>query len=106
MRPGTSLAIQPFDTRFQIVPPRPQHGLALWYPIPQALSIALRTWQVRSVRAEVDRREAAGQFVAGRGGEGGANPMRSPEERVERQKLIVRPKMLTTLKPASQRHHG
>ena len=49
-----------------------------------------RTLQVRSVRAEIDRREAAGQFVAGRGGEAGANPMRTPEERAERQKLIVR----------------
>ena len=41
------------------------------------------------MRAEIDRREAAGQFVAGRGGQAGANPMRTPEERAERQKLIV-----------------
>lgn len=45
--------------------------------------------QVRSVRAEIDRREAAGQFVAGRGGAGGANPMRTLEERAKRSSLIV-----------------
>lgn len=45
--------------------------------------------QVRSVRGEIDRREAAGQFVAGRGGGGGAHAMRTPEERARRQKAIV-----------------
>ena len=45
--------------------------------------------QVRSVRAEIDRREAAGQFVTGRGGAGGAAPMRTPEERAVRSSLIV-----------------
>lgn len=38
----------------------------------------------RPVRAEIDRREAAGQVIAGRGGEGGAFPMRSVEERRKR----------------------
>ena len=39
---------------------------------------------VRSVRREVDRREACGQWVAGSRGEGGAFAMRSPEEAARR----------------------
>ena len=33
---------------------------------------------------EIDRREAAGEMVAGAGGMGGAFPMRTPEERQRR----------------------
>ena len=40
---------------------------------------------VGAVRAEVDKREAEGHFIAGRGGEGGAFAMRSAEERAKRQ---------------------
>ena len=36
---------------------------------------------VRSVRREIDRREACGQWVAGKMGEGGAFAMRTPEEK-------------------------
>jgi hypothetical protein len=36
---------------------------------------------VRSVRREIDRREACGQWVAGKLGEGGAFAMRTPEEK-------------------------
>ena len=39
---------------------------------------------ISSVRHEIDKREAAGQWVAGRGGAGGSFPMRSEEERVRR----------------------
>ena len=39
---------------------------------------------VRSVRREVDRREACGQWVAGSSGEGGAFAMRTPEEKARR----------------------
>ena len=39
---------------------------------------------VRSVRREVDRREACGQWVAGNRGEGGAFAMRSAEEAARR----------------------
>lgn len=40
------------------------------------------------VRSEIDRREAADQIIAGQGGEGGVMPMRSADERSERQTLI------------------
>ena len=39
---------------------------------------------VRSVRREIDRREACGQWVAGSSGEGGAFAMRTPEEKAHR----------------------
>ena len=39
---------------------------------------------VRSVRREVDRREACGQWVSGSSGEGGAFAMRTPEEKARR----------------------
>ena len=38
----------------------------------------------RPVRAEIDRRELAGQVISGRGGEGGAFAMRTAEERKKR----------------------
>ena len=40
--------------------------------------------EVRSVRREVDRREACGQWVSGSSGEGGAFAMRTPEEKARR----------------------
>ena len=40
------------------------------------------------IRSEIDRREAAGQLVAGKGGEGGAMPMRTTEERSQRQSAV------------------
>ena len=52
------------------------------------------------MRGEIDRREAAGQFVAGRGGTGGAHAMRTPEERVRRQKAIV--SALPPLRPCNR----
>ena len=36
------------------------------------------------MRHEIDKREAAGQWVAGKGGAGGSFPMRSEEERARR----------------------
>ena len=39
---------------------------------------------ISSVRHEIDKREAAGQWVAGKGGAGGSFPMRSDEERALR----------------------
>ncbi len=39
---------------------------------------------ISSVRHEIDKREAAGQWVAGKGGAGGSFPMRSEEERARR----------------------
>ncbi len=39
---------------------------------------------VRSVRREIDRREACGQWVSGSSGEGGAFAMRTPEETARR----------------------
>lgn len=39
---------------------------------------------ISSVRHEIDKREAAGQWVAGKGGSGGSFPMRSEEERAKR----------------------
>ena len=39
---------------------------------------------ISSVRHEIDKREAAGQWVAGKGGAGGSFPMRSDEERAMR----------------------
>jgi len=39
---------------------------------------------VRSVRREIDRREACGQWVSGKMGEGGAFAMRTPEEKARR----------------------
>ncbi len=39
---------------------------------------------LRTIRNEIDRREAEGHWVAGYGGEGGIFPMRSPEERARR----------------------
>ena len=39
---------------------------------------------ISSVRHEIDKREAAGQWVAGKGGAGGSFPMRSEEERAKR----------------------
>ena len=39
---------------------------------------------VRSVRREIDRREACGQWVSGSSGEGGAFAMRTPEEKARR----------------------
>lgn len=39
---------------------------------------------VRSVRQEIERREACGQWVAGANGEGGAFAMRSAQERAQR----------------------
>ena len=39
---------------------------------------------LRTIRNEIDRREAEGHWVAGHGGEGGIFPMRSPEERARR----------------------
>ncbi|KAK9815815.1 hypothetical protein WJX72_010117 [[Myrmecia] bisecta] len=40
--------------------------------------------EVRTIRAEIDRRETSGQWVGGRGGQGGAWAMRSLEERARR----------------------
>lgn len=39
---------------------------------------------ISSVRHEIDKRESAGQWVAGKGGAGGSFPMRSEEERARR----------------------
>lgn len=39
---------------------------------------------ISSVRHEIDKREQAGQWVAGKGGAGGSFPMRSEEERARR----------------------
>ena len=39
---------------------------------------------ISSVRHEIDKREAAGQWVAGKGGVGGSFPMRSADERARR----------------------
>lgn len=39
---------------------------------------------VRSIRREIDRREACRQWVAGSRGEGGAFAMRTPEETARR----------------------
>ena len=39
---------------------------------------------ISSVRHEIDKREGAGQWVAGKGGAGGSFPMRSEEERAKR----------------------
>ena len=39
---------------------------------------------ISSMRHEIDKREAAGQWVAGKGGAGGSFPMRSEEERARR----------------------
>lgn len=46
--------------------------------------------QVRSVRAEIDKREAQGHLVAGRNGAGGTCPMRTPAQRAQRQTAVVR----------------
>ena len=48
------------------------------------LSLVNDLLDISSVRHEIDKREAAGQWVAGRGGAGGSFPMRSEEERVRR----------------------
>ena len=40
------------------------------------------------IRTEIDKREADGHLISGRGGEGGAMPMRSREEREQRQSLM------------------
>ncbi|KAL3131285.1 hypothetical protein ABBQ38_000578 [Trebouxia sp. C0009 RCD-2024] len=48
------------------------------------LSLVNDLLDISSVRHEVDKREAAGQWVAGRGGAGGSFPMRSEEERARR----------------------
>ena len=37
------------------------------------------------IRFEIDKREENEQLIAGRGGEGGRMPMRTPEERAQRQ---------------------
>ena len=39
---------------------------------------------LNTVKAEIDRREQRGQFVAGKGGIGGANPVRTDAQRVKR----------------------
>ena len=48
------------------------------------LSLVNDLLDISSVRHEIDKREAAGQWVAGRGGAGGSFPMRSEEERARR----------------------
>ncbi len=37
------------------------------------------------IRSEIDRREASEQLISGKGGEGGVMPMRTVEERAQRQ---------------------
>lgn len=39
---------------------------------------------LRTIRNEIERRETEGHWVAGRSGEGGICPMRTPEERARR----------------------
>ena len=39
---------------------------------------------LNTIKAEIDRREQRGQFVAGKGGIGGANPVRTDAQRVKR----------------------
>lgn len=48
------------------------------------LSLVNDLLDISSVRHEIDKREAAGQWVAGRGGAGGSFPMRTEEERARR----------------------
>ena len=48
------------------------------------LSLVNDLLDISSVRHEIDTREAAGQWVAGKGGVGGSFPMRSEEERARR----------------------
>ena len=39
---------------------------------------------LNTIKAEINRREQRGQFVAGKGGIGGANPVRTDAQRVKR----------------------
>lgn len=48
------------------------------------LSLVNDLLDISSVRHEIDKREAAGQWVAGRGGAGGSFSMRSEEELARR----------------------
>ena len=48
------------------------------------VSLANDLLDIYSVRDEIQKREAAGQWVAGKGGAGGSFPMRSEEERARR----------------------
>lgn len=41
-------------------------------------------------RAEIDRREREGQAVAGKGGQGGAFPILTPEQRKKAEKKVSR----------------
>ena len=40
------------------------------------------------LRTELDKREENEQVIAGQGGEGGSIPMRTPEERAQRQAAV------------------
>ncbi|KAL0019631.1 hypothetical protein WJX77_005620 [Trebouxia sp. C0004] len=61
-----------------------------YYALPAGIKAAILVslvndlLDISSVRHEIDKREAAGQWVAGKGGAGGSFPMRSEEERARR----------------------
>lgn len=67
--------------------PRPPRPPPEYYGLPLALKASIlaklcdHLLDCRTIRAEVDRREASGQLVAGRGGAGGAFPIMTEEER-------------------------
>ena len=54
---------------------------------------------LNTIKAEIDRREQRGQFVAGKGGIGGANPVRTDAQRVKR--MAPRPQVCSLWKSLS-----
>lgn len=69
------------------VPPQPAPAPAEYHRLPVGLKAAILSrlcdhlLDCLTIRAEVDRREAAGEMVAGKGGAGGAFPIMTEEER-------------------------
>lgn len=72
---------------FALVAPAPLPQQQEYYVLPIDMKAAILArlcdslLECTTFRAEIDRREAAGAFVSGTGGEGGAFPLMTPEEK-------------------------